>query len=201
MQHDKQSREELLTRAQQEDATPDELLDAEQRKRKRDRAKKRKQRVVEREEKAASVSETEREWWNGNRATLDPEKLAVMTEQDAYIHEILTSLEMVQSLDDELVEIVVELVKENGTAHLGSIVKDVEIPADWEEQQYWQNLDLVKKLEAESEATATYVRFGLFIALPDWRIVEFLTRKAGWKWDDAAKLVGWYETREGYRHK
>jgi hypothetical protein len=32
---------------------------------------------------------------------------------------------------------------------------------------------------------------GLHAALPDWMVVEFLTNKAGWNWNDAAKLVGY----------
>jgi len=208
MQHDKSSREALLVRAQQEDATPDELLDAEQMKRKRDREKKRKQRVGEKQEKAASTSETENEWWESNRTTLAPETRETMKEQDAHIRDVLLSMKTVidvQQLDPELIQIVVDLVTEHGTAHLGCITRDPDIPADWSTgvfhgyAKYWQDTTLLSKLVAEGPATERYVKFGLLSGLPDWRVVEFLHKKAGWDWWKAADLVGYIEKREGVR--
>jgi hypothetical protein len=204
MQHNKSSRDALLTRAQQEDATPDELLDAEQLKRKRDREKKRKQRVGEKQEKAASTSETEKEWWEGNRATLAPETLAAMVEQEAYIRDVLYGMQIVVGMpksDPELIQIVVDLVKEHGTAHLGRITRDPDIPADWStgvfhgNAKYWQDTKLLSKLIAEGPATERYVKFGLLSGLPDWRVEEFLTGKAGWTWQQAADVVGYVTSR------
>jgi len=204
MQHNKSSREALLTRAQQEDATPDALLDAEQLKRKRDREKKRKQRVGEKQEKAASTSETEKEWWEGNRATLASEALAEMVELDGYVRDVLYSMQIVVGMpesDPELIQIVVSFVKERGVVHLGYIVKDADIPPDWSGKPYWQDSVLLARLEAEGEQTAQYVRFGLLVALPDWRVVNFLTDKAGWSWEKAADLAGYIEQRDGVRHR
>src|SRR5262249_24565293 len=158
-------------------------------KRKRDRAKKRRQREGEKQEKAASTAETEKEWWYGNRSALAPETLEAMHEQDAYLRDVSLSMETVkdvQQLDPELIQIVVELVKERGVVHLGHIVKDADIPPDWSEKSYWQDPTLLAKLEAEGEPTARYVRFGLLTALPDWRVVEFL-QKAAWDWKRAAE--------------
>jgi hypothetical protein len=198
MQHNKSSRDALLTRAQQEDATPDEQLDAGQLKRKRDREKKRKQRVGEKQERAASTAATEKEWWDGNRATLNPDTLAAMVEQDAYVLDVLLSMKTVidvQQLDPELIQIVVSLVKERGVVHLDRIVKDADIPPDWSEKSYWRDSALLARLEAEGEPTAQYVRFGLLVALPDWSVVEFLHKKARWDWWKAADLVGYYTER------
>jgi hypothetical protein len=195
MQHqDKPSRVELVARAAQEDGTPNELLTPERLKRKRDRERKRKQREDARKTKVASKTETEREWWAGNRATLEPEKLTELQAQDAYIRDVLFSMETLATEDDELVEIVVSLVNDFGVAHLGYITHaDKEIlPSDWPSQNYWQSPELLAALLVEGHNTETYIRYGLLVALPDWRVVQFLTKKAGWSWQKAADLVGYY---------
>jgi sRNA-binding protein len=58
----KPSRDELLARAAQEDKMPEELLDAEQLKRRRDRVKKRKQRDSQRKGKTASSATRVRDY-------------------------------------------------------------------------------------------------------------------------------------------
>ncbi len=195
----KASREELLVRAQQEDATPDELLTLEQAKRKRDREKKRKQREAERKVKAASTALDEREWWNGNRETLKPEELAGMLAQHERVHDLLDWMELCghenEGLDfvsvEETTADVVEFVKEHGVARLGYVSK-TDLPPDWSTRQYWRDAELLEKVENENSQTAQYVKFGLLPALPDWRVERFLVDKAKWTWQQAVALVGQY---------
>jgi hypothetical protein len=189
----KESKSERDQRIAAEDSTPDVELSPERLAAKKSRQKKREQRADIKKLENASRTKSEKEWWDGNRATLAPETLTAMSEQDAYIRDVLLSMETVidvQQLDPELIQIVVELVKEHGVVHLGSIVKDADIPPDWSEMSYWRDATLLAKLEAENQQTAQYVRFGLLVALPDWRVMEFL-QKAGWSWQNAADLVGY----------
>ena len=192
----KASRDELLTRAAQEDQTPEELLTPEQAKRKRDREKKRKQRDAKRKEKAASTARDEREWWNGNRAALKQEELAELKEQDAHIRDVLFSMKTIVDvqLDPELVGIVVEFVKENPCPRLWYISK-TGLQPDWSEQQYWRSAEVMGMLIAEGKPTEVYARYGLLIGLPDYRVSEFL-QKAGWTWQQAANLIGYYVHRD-----
>jgi hypothetical protein len=196
---EKASRDELLARAAQEGATPEESLTPEQSKRKRDREKKRKERDSKRKEKAASTARDEREWWNGNRETLKPEELAAMQAQHERVHDLLDWMELCghenEGLDfvsvEEITADVVAFVKEHGVVHLGAITKN-EIPANWCTRKYWRDAALLEKLENENRQTAQYVLYGLLAAVPDWRVVQFLTEKAGWTWQKAADLVGYY---------
>jgi hypothetical protein len=191
----KASRDELLAKAAQEDATPEESLTPEQAKRKRNREKKRKQRDGERKEKAASTARDEREWWSGNCAALSSEELEAMQQQDAYIRDLLFSMETVvdvQQSDPVLIEIVEDLVKERGTVHLGYTHKDPDIPSDWSTSQYWRDAALLEKLENENKQTAQYARYGLLDGLPDCRAEQFLTGKARWAWQKTANFLGYH---------
>jgi hypothetical protein len=144
----------------------------------------------------ASRTVTERAWWEGNRSTLKPLELEAMQEQDAYIRDLLFSMEAVadaQQSNPVLIEIVEDLVKENGTTHLGYVSKNA-LPPDWPSRQYWRDAELMERLSGENKQTEQYVRYGLLTALPDWRVVEFLTEKAKWSWQQAADLVGYFHT-------
>jgi hypothetical protein len=192
MKKDKQSRDELLARSVHEDQTPDELLDGEQLKRKRNREKKRKQRDGESKEKAASIAASEQEWWSGNRASLKAEELAELKEQDAYIRDLLFSMRTVvnvHELDPELIDSIATHVKEHGVPHLGYFSK-TGLQPDWSEQQYWRSAEVMGMLIEEGKPTEVYGRYGLLIGLPDYRVSEFL-QKAGWTWQQAANLVGY----------
>jgi hypothetical protein len=204
---EKASRDELLARAAQEDATPEESLTPEQLKRKRDRDKKRKQRDGERKEKAASRTVTEREWWDGNRSTLSFKELTAMQAQDQRVNDLLDSMELAGEDPDflnveEITADLLAFVKEHGATHLGYVSKN-DLPPGWPSRQYWRDADLMDKLTAENSQTEQYVRYGLLAALPDWRVVQFLTEKAGWTWQQAAaELVGYYLDRLNFvRHR
>jgi hypothetical protein len=94
------------------------------------------------------------------------------------------------SLKEGVAELV-EFGKKHGLAHLGYVVKNNNIPPDWFEQPFWRDAALLEILENENKQTAKYVRYGLLAAVPDWRVVQFLTEKAGWSWQQAADLVGY----------
>jgi hypothetical protein len=178
--------------------TPDQVATAEaDARRERDAERKRQQRAREKIQrdrvKAASLAETERKWWESNRAALSAEASAAMQAQDYYIRDLLFSMETVvnvQELDPELIDIVVAFVKDRGVTHLGYISKN-ELP-DWPSRQYWRDAELMDKLIAENSQTEQYVKYGLLAALPDWRVVDFLKGKAGWTWQRAADLVGYH---------
>ena len=202
MKTEKASREEILARATEEDAIPSDSLTPEQAKRRRDREKKRKQREGERKEKAASRMVSQSEWWDKNRATLPAETLQAMREQDVYLRDVLFSMESIVNVewDPELIGIVLDLVKQHGVVHLSYIVKDPDIPPDWSSQSYWQDRALLAKLYAEGPATEIFVRFGFLSALPDWKVEQFLTTKAGWTWEQATSLLGQKASRGGMRY-
>jgi hypothetical protein len=167
-------------------------------KRRRDREKKRKERDSKRKEKTASIAATRQEFWNGNRSALSSENLEAMFAQDGRVRDQLyfmdhgykvTAEDIVYLSVDEGTAELVEFVKEHGVTHLGYVSKN-DLPPDWPSRQYWRDADLMEKLENENKQTAQYVRYGLLAAVPDWRVVQFLTEKAGWQ--QAADLVGYY---------
>jgi hypothetical protein len=124
-----------------------------------------------------------------------------MQAQDQRCHDLLYvmdyAIENSVSLKDlnyiferDFVADLVEFVKAHGVTHLGRITKN-SIPADWPSTQYWRDPALMLKLADENKQTEQFVKFGLLAALPDWRLVEFLTR-AGWEWQKVAQLVGYH---------
>jgi hypothetical protein len=199
------SHEERLARALQEDEAPEDLLTPEQLKRKNSRERKRKQRAIDQKEKAAARTATEREWWEGNRSALSPEELQEMQAQDERCHDLLDWMELCGYENEgfefvsveEITNQVVEFVKAHEVTHLGRISKN-NLPADWPSQQYWRNADLMLKLTDENKQTEQFVKFGLLAAPPDWRVIEFLTDRAGWTWQAAAQVVGYYIDNVGH---
>jgi hypothetical protein len=151
--------------------------------------------------KVAASQETEQAWWEHNRALLKPDELAAMQAQDEYVRDLMLSMQTVIDVkvsDPELIYIIIGFVKEQGVTHLGAITKS-EIPANWPTRRYWADADLLNKLTGENPQTEQYVKYGLLSALPDWQVVEFLHKKAGWIWNDAADLVG-YRTNQRLNH-
>jgi hypothetical protein len=158
--------------------------------------------VREKEEKAARTSETRKEWWDGNRATLAPETLEAMLVQHSRVLDQLYWMDhghKVPVEDPDFVSVeegvadLMGFLKDHGTVHLGAITKN-EIPADWPSRKFWQDPELLARLEDENQQTKQYVRYGLLAALQDWRVVEFL-QKNGWSWQQAADLVGYHTDR------
>jgi len=151
--------------------------------------------------KDAALAMSEEAWHASQRALLTADQLTAMQTHDAYLCDVLFSMRTVQNvceLDPELIEIVVELVKAHGTCHSGRITADQSISVSWSSRPYWQDPELLQKLCSESEATKTLCLYGYLAALPDFRVVSFLTEKAQWSFDRAAALVGWcLDSRDG----
>jgi hypothetical protein len=158
----------------------------------KDAKRKRDERAAKQNAKRAASNQTREEWFAGNRALLAPTELEKMVEVDADIRDLMVSMETITdvSLDPELVDIIVESVKENGVAHLGYVSKN-DLPGDWSGRQYWRSADLMKKLVDEGWQTEQFIRFGFLAALPDWQVAEFLQKKAGWSFDKTAALLGY----------
>jgi hypothetical protein len=162
----------------------------------KDAARKRQERKVKRLQKDAELLRTESEWHAKNREALTATELAAMQEKDEYIRSLLYSMRTInaQELDSELLDTVLDFVKQNpcphlGYAHIGGL--NSQIAPDWSSRPYWQDPKLIALLEAEGPATASRARYGYLTSIPDWLLIEFLTKKAGWSWDAAAKLVGY----------
>ena len=199
-------RAERMARIAKEDATPDDQLTPEQLARKQGRAYKRKQRGSERKEKIAVVSTSEQDWYDRNRAAMSPEDFTALLAQNELVldqlywmdhgHQINEEDPDYVSLKDGIADLL-SFVKEFGVAHLGDIHRDQSIPYDWSMDNFWQNSELLTALENESEPTKVYVRTGLLIGLPDWKVVNFL-QKSGWTFDKAAAVVGWCESQKRF---
>jgi hypothetical protein len=160
----------------------------------KDAKRKREERHKKTQQKNAATQATEQLWWESNRALLTPEVLAEMVAQDEYVRDLMSSMAEVENAkeqDEELIFIVVGMVQEKGTVHLGSIKKNAEIPPNWNMLRYWADSDLLHKLKAEDEQTAVYVTTGLLSTLIDHIVYEFLMKKAGWKHDKVADLLGY----------
>jgi hypothetical protein len=158
----------------------------------KDAKRKREERHKRSQQKNAATQATEQLWWEGNRTLLTPEALADLIAKDKYVRDLLFSMESIvdAALDPELLYIVRGFVETNGASHLGPITKN-SIPYDWCSRKYWAEPNLLKKLTSENEQTETFILYGLHSALVDWKVVEFLTKKAGMSWKDAAALVGY----------
>jgi hypothetical protein len=131
-----------------------------------------------------------------------------MQAQHERVHDLLDWMELCghenEGLDfvsvEETTADVVESVKQDGTTRLGYITKN-DIPADWPSLQYWRDAELLENLENENKQTAQFARYGLLAALPDWRVVQFLTEKGDWTWQHAAALVGYHDHRDQVKYR
>jgi hypothetical protein len=149
---------------------------------------------------APSAANTEQDWWEEGRVLLTPQEREAMIRQHeacldrlhwmAHGHEVPPDDPDYVSPEDGL-DLLLDSVRENGVTHLGYITKDEDIPSNWGTQRYWRDPDLLQKLYDENWQTTQYVRYGWLAALPDWKVVEFLTKKASWEWRQAADLVGY----------
>jgi hypothetical protein len=160
-----------------------------------DALRKREERKTKKLQKDAQLLRTEAEWWAKNREALTATELFLMEDKDAYCRDLLHSMRIVVNIkeDLELIDIVLDFVKQNpcphlGYVHIGGLTSS--IPPDWPSRFYWQDPQLTALLEAEGKATACRVRYGYLSGLPDWQVVEFL-QMAGYTWDMAAAVVGY----------
>jgi hypothetical protein len=160
---------------------------------------------------AVDACGTRQQWFEKNRAELDPEKLRELQARHEQV------LDMIHSMEHELdpldplyvsvegtIDILLDDLSKGECPRLGYILKNPDIPSDWstgvwhDDKKYWHDPTLVQMLEAEGPATALYVRYGFLTNPPDWKIVEFLTSH-GWTWDKAAAVVGYSVPETGTR--
>jgi hypothetical protein len=155
---------------------------------------------------AVDACQTQNDWWQKNRAELDPEKLKQLQARHEQTLDMIHSMEHGGELDlldplyvsvEAIIDILLDDLSKGDCPHLGYILKNSDIPSDWstgawrDGQTYWHDPALVQMLEAEGPATALYVRYGFLSNPPDWIVVDFLTTH-GWEWNKAAAVVGYY---------
>lgn len=165
----------------------------------------RKSRYKAHAEQIASTASSRDEFWESNRAGLSPQELESMTRLHERCLDVLCWMEIgreVEPSDDCYVPFedgvadLLEFVNEHGTTRLGYIKKDQEIPGDWSTREYWRSSELLTKLCDENYQTSRYVRYGLLCALPDWKVANFLTERAGWAFEKVNALLGRVISRE-----
>jgi hypothetical protein len=184
-----------------EDATPNDELTPGELKRKTDRIKKRESRDRLKAKKIANTAKGLHDFWESNRKAMNQTALSnLMVQHEAVLDQLywMDYGENVPPEDPDFVSLqegiddLLRFVKEHGVVHLGFISKN-DLPADWMCRPFWQDSELMARLKDENPQTETYVMYGLFAALPDWRVIEFLTKKTGaaWSWQKAADFVGY----------
>ena len=158
-----------------------------------------------RAEQIASTANSRPEFWESNRTALSPQELASMLTLHQRVEDILFWMEHGHELDptdEDFVSLesgvadLLEFMREHGTARLGYIKADQDIPADWSTREFWRSSELLTKLCDENYPTAQYVRYGLHAALPDWLVANFLTGRAGWSFEKVNALLGRVVTKE-----
>jgi hypothetical protein len=161
----------------------------------RDAARHRRKRAEAAQARAALSRSTEADFHELNRSSLPVAEREAMEAQDREVRELMYSMSAVSNVlesDPELIDIVVQFVKDFPCPHLGGVTRDPNIPADWSSTEYWKDSELREALESENDATATFIRYGYLSGIPDWRVINFLHKKAGWDWNRAATLVGYH---------
>jgi hypothetical protein len=165
----------------------------------REQARLRKQQQRERE-KANALKDSEAEQWAYNRSRLKPEVLEAMKAQDQRVLDLLAGMTLVGDDFDHhdcsveyVTKEVVDFVNEHGVTRLGAIYKDPDIPADWG-GDYWRSAEMMEKLKGEGWQTEQRALYGLLAGPPDYRVTDFLHKKAAWQWKRAANFVGIYLT-------
>lgn len=86
-------------------------------------------------------------------------------------------------------------VREHRVCHMGHVYADPEIPVDWidgyfSSRAFYRDAEVFRMLCQENEPTRVYVTTGLITALPDWVVIDYLTRHCGSSVRDANLAVG-----------
>ena len=165
-------------------------------------------------EKVAAVDacQTQQQWFEKNRAELEPEKLKELQARHERVLDSIHSMGHGAELDpsdplyvsvEGIVDILLDDIRTYGECpHLGYIMRDQEIPSDWstgawrDGRKYWHDPELLQMLYAEGAATELYVKYGLLSGPPDWIAVNFLTAH-GQDWNKAASAVGYFVPETG----
>jgi hypothetical protein len=156
---------------------------------------------------AVDACGTRQQWFEKNRAELDPEKLQELQTKHETVLDMLHSMEHGAELDpsdplyvsvEGIIDILLDDLSKGDCPHFGYILKNSDIPSDWstgvwhDDPKYWHDAELLQMLESEGPATALYVRYGFLSNPPDWRVVDFLHDIAKWDWNKAAAAVGYF---------
>jgi hypothetical protein len=148
---------------------------------------------------APDDSETREEFWGRNRKLLASSELATLLEKQERVLDQQWWMKYGTNVDpsdpdfvslSEGVDDLVEFVRENRCPHLGYIHKSEAIPPDW--KKFWADSELLTLLYQEGEGTTAYVKYGFLVGVPDWRVHEFLTERAGWTFHRVCELLGWH---------
>jgi hypothetical protein len=151
-------------------------------------------------EAAPDDSETREKFWAKNRKLLASSELATLQEKQERVLDQIHWMKYGDKVDpndsdfvslSEGVEDLVNFVRGNPGPHFHGIMKSEDIPFDWGSRKYWTSAELLSLLYAEGEATATYVRYGVFIGVPDNYVHKFLTERAGWTFHKVCELLRW----------
>lgn len=137
----------------------------------------------------ASDAPTQEAFWAEMRALLEPETLAAYQAHQEAALDQMHWMEHGQ-IDPAGVDDLLDFIHENPPPRLGYFHTDVSIPPNWSDTPYWQDSELTKRLTDEGLATERWVKYGYLSSIPDWRVIEFLTRRAGWTWRQATDLLG-----------
>jgi hypothetical protein len=168
--------------------------DKDAKRREKDKLRQRNKRAAEKRTKEAIALGTKKEFWLKNRQALSAAELDDLQDQHRAVREFQTWMKDPAAEDfAEGLQALLDFVREKESPRLGYILHDQNIPRGWPSQKFWADAGLLKALSAENSATERYVLYGYLSGVPDWQVVEFLTTRAGWKWDDAAKVVGYVE--------
>lgn len=169
----------------------------------------RRKRKREADEKAA-INErmTRQEFWELHRASVSPSK------EDGWYkrqEQVLDTVAWLDRLDagtetpelcgenylsaEEGLTDVLEDVRQNGVCQMGHVYASPEIPVDWIDgvfsgRPFYRDPEIFRLLCQEGEPTKIFCTYGYAVALPDFRVTEFLTSHCGWSVRDANLLVG-----------
>lgn len=169
----------------------------------------RRKRKREAEEKAA-INErmTRQEFWEHHRASISPSKedgwykrQEIVLDTTAWLDRLDAGTETPELCGENYVSVqegledILRDIHEHGVLHSGNVYASPEIPIDWIDgvfsgRPFYRDPEIFRLLCQEGEPTKTFCTYGYVIALPDWMVVNYLTRHCGWSVRDANLLVG-----------
>lgn len=156
----------------------------------------------------ASQVTSREQFWSLNRTVADQRKIGVWKQRRERVMDILAWMDRVENGEEtpelcgedyvnlaEGLEGLIADVKEHGVTYLGYTRRNQDIPVDWSTgftsgKAYWQDSTVLQMLCDESQPMMTWTKYGLLTALPDNRVIAFLTTHCGWDWQSAAQLCG-----------
>lgn len=162
------------------------------------------------EERQGSVAQgmTQGKFWESNLASANTKLIPVWRERQETVLDTMAWMDRVENGTEtrehcgenyvsleEGIEDLLRDVAEHGTSRLGYQFASEDIPPDWSNgyfsgRAFYKTPDVYRALCAENEPTKIYVSYGILIALPDWRVYEFLRKLSGD--DTSSKLRQFY---------